>query len=265
MRIARQTKSLAFTLVEILVSVGILGMIMVAVYTSWNSILRGSKAGLEAAAGAQRARIAISTLESALESIQMFEGSMKYYSFITDTSSDFAYLSFVAHLPASFPGGGLFGDQVMRRVTFSVETTNSQRQLVLRQMPMLQPLERGEEAYPIVLARDVNQFLLEFWTPTSKGWEWSSEWLYTNQIPKRVRVALAFGGKKDNVSSKPDEVVFRDIALPAMIVPRDWQMPLGTVLNPIQNTRTNLSANPNLTPNPNFDPSRSIPIPPRVR
>jgi hypothetical protein len=244
MRITKRTTPFAFTLVEILLSVGILGMIMVAVYTSWNSILRGSKAGLDAAAEAQRARIAMSTVESALESVQMFEGSIKYYSFITDTSSDFAYLSFVAHLPASFPGSGLFGDQVMRRVTFSVETTNSQRQLVLRQMPMLQPLEKGEEAYPIVLARDVNQFLLEFWAPTSKGWEWTSEWLYTNQIPKRVRVALAFGGKKDKVSSKADEVVFRDIALPAMTVPREWQMPVGNVLTPIQNTRTNLTPNP---------------------
>jgi hypothetical protein len=244
MRITKRTTPFAFTLVEILLSVGILGMIMVAIYTSWNSILRGSKAGLDAAADAQRARIAMSTLESALDSIQMFEGSMKYYSFITDTSSDFAYLSFVAHLPASFPGSGLFGDQVMRRVTFSVETTNSQRQLVLRQMPMLQPLERGEEAYPIVLARDVNQFLLEFWAPTSKGWEWTSEWLYTNQIPKRVRVALAFGGKRDNLGSQVNEVVFRDIALPAMTVPRDWQMPIGTLLTPIQNTRTNLTPNP---------------------
>ena len=50
----------AFTLVEILLSIGILGMIMVAIYASWNAILRGSKAGLEAAADAQRGRIAIS-------------------------------------------------------------------------------------------------------------------------------------------------------------------------------------------------------------
>ena len=34
----------AFTLVEILIAVGILGMIMVAIYTSWNAILRGSRA-----------------------------------------------------------------------------------------------------------------------------------------------------------------------------------------------------------------------------
>jgi len=35
----------AFTLVEILIAVGILGMILVAIYASWNAILRGSRSG----------------------------------------------------------------------------------------------------------------------------------------------------------------------------------------------------------------------------
>ena len=37
----------AFTLVEILISIGILGLVLVAIYSSWTAILRASKVGLE--------------------------------------------------------------------------------------------------------------------------------------------------------------------------------------------------------------------------
>ena len=231
---ARCREQRAFTLVEIVISIGILGMIMVAIFTCWNSILRGSKAGQEAAADAQRGRMAIGAVEMALGSAQMFESNLKYYSFITDTSGDFAYLSFVGHLPASFPGSGLFGDQALRRVSFGVENKDGDPRLVMRQMPMLQPLERGEEAYPIVLAHGVNKFVLEFWEPR-KG-EWIDEWLLTNQLPRRLRVALAFGGRRDRHTKREADVVFRDIALPAITVPRAWQLGVGGPGNPVAPT-----------------------------
>lgn len=238
----------AFTLVEILIAVGILGMIMVAIYACWNSILRGSKAGQEAAADAQRGRMAINTVEMALGCALMFESNLKYYSFIADTSGDFAYLSFVGHLPESFPGSGLFGDQVLRRVSFGVENKDGDPQLVMRQMPMLQPLEKGEEAYPIVLAHGVNKFIIEFWEPR-KG-EWMDAWmqnkqLLTNQLPRRVRVALAFGGRRDRYTKREADVVFRDIALPSITVPRAYQMGVGGPGNPnVPITPTNVVPNP---------------------
>jgi len=245
----------AFTLVEILIAVGILGMILVAIYASWNAILRGSRSGLEAAEDAQRGRVAVSALETALASIQMFEANNRYYSFITDTRGDFAYLSFVARLPASFPGSGLFGDQVLRRVIFAVETTNSERRLVMRQMPMLQPLEKGEEAYPIVLARDVNKFIVEFWNSNPRVNDWVDEWLFTNQVPKRIRVALAFGGRQDRYGSRSADVVVKDVFVPAMTIPREWQMP-GAGPNQNPNAPTNPIPIPRVPQNPNFQQNR---------
>ena len=242
----------AFTLVEILISIGILGMIMVAIFTCWNSILRGSKAGQEAAADAQRGRMAIGSVETALGCALMFEANLKYYSFIADTSGNFAYLSFVGHLPESFPGSGLFGDQALRRVSFGVENKDGDPQLVMRQMPMLQPLEKGEEAYPIVLAHGVNKFVIEFWEPR-KG-EWIDAWmqnkqLLTNQLPRRVRVALAFGGRHDRYAKREADVVYRDIALPGITVPRAYQLGLGGPGNPI--APTNVVPNPGgIRPNP---------------
>ena len=249
--------SAAFTLVEIIISIGILGMVMVAIYASWTSILRGKKAGEVAAVEAQRSRIAVSAIEAALVGIQMFDANIGHYSFETDTTGDFAMMSFVSRLPASFPGSGLFGDQVLRRVTFSVEVTNSEKQLVMRQMPMLQPLMKGEEAYPLVLARNVNLFTMEFWDARRN--EWTDQWLFTNQLPKRVRVALAHGGSKDGHSSKAPEIVIRDVALTSIKVPREWQFTGGVGVpgqNP--NARTNLNPNPNYQPNPNAQPNRGL-------
>ena len=37
---------------------------------------------------------------------------MRYYWFLADTSGEFAALSLVARLPASFPGSGLFGNRI---------------------------------------------------------------------------------------------------------------------------------------------------------
>jgi type II secretory pathway component PulJ len=204
-----------------MLAVGIFSMVLVSIYAGWNSILRGSRAAIDAAEEAQRARIAVSALEDALVGLQMFGGNLAHYAFFADTSGDHAYLSFVTRLPAAFPGGGLFGEHHLRRVSFGVEVTNGEPQLVLRQVPLLQPVKPGEEPYPITLAPQVNVFAAEFWDPRAA--EWKTEWPFTNQLPKRIRVALAFGGRRGSGTSRAPEVVFRDVLLPGVMVPREWQ------------------------------------------
>src|SRR6266478_8889824 len=126
----------AFTLVEILIAIGILAMVLTAIFSSWTAILRASKVGLDAAAAVQRARIVMRTLEDSLLCAQSFGGqNQRYYGFIAENGSE-ASLSFVSRLPESFPRNRKFGDLHVRRVTFSVEPgPESGRQLVLRQQP----------------------------------------------------------------------------------------------------------------------------------
>src|SRR4051794_40200498 len=47
----------AFTLVEIMIAIGILALIMTAIFSTWTAILRSTKVGLDTAAAVQRARI----------------------------------------------------------------------------------------------------------------------------------------------------------------------------------------------------------------
>ncbi len=158
---------------------------------------------------------------------------MQYYWFKADTSGDFASLSFVARLPASFPGSGLFGNQVLRRVTFTNEPgANGRTQLVLKQTPLLEAPEADAKPYAIVLAPSVSLFALEFLD--TNRWEWIPEWPYTNRLPKMVRVAVSFG-EKSRGSSSPDETSIQTVLLSSVAIPRELQVSpgrLGTMAVP---------------------------------
>jgi len=247
----RPARQGAFTLVEVMLSVAIFTAVMIAIYASWSAILRGSRSGQAAAAEAQRSRVAVRALENSLMSLQMFLANIKYDYFQADTSGDFATLSFVARLAKSFPRSGDFGDQVLRRLTFSVEPgTNSDNVLVLRQNPILFQASADEEENPLVLARGVKEFTLEFWGPRSKDWE--PEWLYTNQLPKLIKFTLGFG-RPNQRGLKPEDLVTRVVSLAAIPVPPGVQMAGGGG----GQTRP---ANPNIQPPPGTQVPRSPPI-----
>lgn len=221
----------AFTLVEIMISMAIFGVVMIAIYSSWTSILRGSKVGLDAAAEAQRTRVAVRALREALTSAQLYLENIRYYSFFADTSGDFAGLSLVSRLPISFPGSGLYGNQIVRRVSFSVEPgANGQNQFVLRQTPLLEPPDTASTPYTTVLAPNVNLFALEFWNTNTM--EWDKEWPWTNQLPKLVRVSLSVGPPHQKPTV--DNTAVQTALVSSTAIPRALQVPpirrgLGTL------------------------------------
>lgn len=209
----------AFTLIELMVALGILMMVMATIYSTWSAILRAKRSGDEAALRAQRARMAVRSLEDALRGAQFFQANAAWYSFYADTSGDFAYLSLVSRLPESFPGSGFFQGQELRRITFSVEPdADSPANLVMRQQPLLLGLEPTEHASSNNLARDVTDFTFEFWDATAG--EWTTEWLQTNQIPKMVRFLLGVGRSTD-ASGRPMNFQVATVEIPSMAVPLD--------------------------------------------
>lgn len=93
-----------FTILELMLSIGIFALILTAIYSIWIAILKGSRAGQKAAAEVQRSRIALRALEDAFNSTEYFIANMKYYYFYADTSGDMATVSLVARLPDGFLG-----------------------------------------------------------------------------------------------------------------------------------------------------------------
>lgn len=185
----------AFTLIEVLIAVAILGSVVTAIYSSWTAVLRAAKVGNTAADEVQRMRIARQTLEQSLAAAVLYAGNPRLYSFIADTTDEkFALLSFVAHLPEDFPGSGMFPNQPLRRVTFAVQpgTNNGTPALLLRQSSILTPTNSPiEEAYTLTLTPNLGIFSVEFWSTNLADWD--VEWLQTNQVPKLMRVTLGFG------------------------------------------------------------------------
>jgi type II secretion system protein J len=218
----------AFTLLEIMVALFILGLIVAAVYSSWMAVVRGAETGKKAAAEVQRSRIAVRVLEDALTSARMFAADIDYYSFIAE-NGDAPTLSFVSMLPESFPNSGRFGAFNLRRVTFSVEAgKESSSQLVMRQTPILMDTGAGGER-PIVLAKNLRKFEMEFWNTRTA--DWTDEWTQTNQLPQLIRLTLEFGGDEPNSAVR--RTVTKEVALPTVIVGSNWQVPGAPPPGPI--------------------------------
>ena len=217
-------RSTGFTLLEVMIAIGVFMMVLMAIYSIWMSILKGTRVGLAAAADAQRSRIAMRAVADALLTAQLSQANIRHYAFVTDTKgSDFAEMSFVARLPASFPGVGRYGDTVMRRVSFTIKPgAKGLNELVMTQAPMLMDTEKVEP-YSLVLANDVSKFDLEFWDVQKR--DWIDEWIYTNQLPKLVKVTLGLG--KVRSSAQPFDLVTRVVAIPGAAVTLDIQRPLG--------------------------------------
>jgi prepilin-type N-terminal cleavage/methylation domain-containing protein len=213
----------AFTLIEIMVSIMIFALIVAAIYSTWVLILKSSQVGQAAAARAQRQRIAIRTIEDSLTCIQSAQASMQYYSFVVQ-NGDEPQFSFVSRVPDIFPRNGKFinpdtgQDFPLRRLTFAVEPdANSVKNLVLRQTPILMSMDQDEQTTPLILARDVKDFLVECWD-TNKL-EWDTEWDDTNSIPPLIRVTLTLNGMADPDSGNSSLAIQREIAMPSETLP----------------------------------------------
>jgi type II secretory pathway pseudopilin PulG len=221
---AAQRSVLAFTLIEILIAVGLLGLVLTAICASWTAILRATRVGQDAAASVQRARFAVHTIEDALLGVQSFAANQKYYAFYAENGSD-GRLSFVSRLPQSFPRSGRFGDLDVRRVEFSIRPSTEGTELVLRQKPLLMgedfmDWDEDEKNFPLVLAKFVSDFEVEFWDKDKK--EWVDEWVEakTNQLPQMVRFSMKLA---DNERSTKFDEITRIVNLPAQTVRREWQ------------------------------------------
>jgi len=219
MKFKKKSRRGAFTLVEIMIAFAIFGMIVAAIYSTWVLILKSSRVGQEAAAQIQRERITVRTIEDALTCIQSFQASPQYYSFAI-TNSDPYSLSFTARVPGNFPRNGRFGDFNLRRLTFTVEAgPDSERNLVLRQNPILMEMDPDEQGTPLVLARNVKNFAVEC-LDTNQGWV--TEWNDTNSIPPRLRYALVLGGNDDFRGAAPtlgitNVVTIRSSTMPSVV------------------------------------------------
>jgi prepilin-type N-terminal cleavage/methylation domain-containing protein len=229
MKLKKNPSGRAFTLIEIMVAIALFSIIVAAIYSTWTLVIRSSQIGLAVAARAQRERVTVRTIETSLTCIQSFQASPQYYSFDI-TNSDHYSLSFTARLPDSFPRSGKYinpatgRDFPVRRLTYSIESgPNSEKDLVLRQKPILMDMDPDEVGTPLVLARYVKYFAVEC-LDTNQG-KWVTDWKDTNSIPQQVRYSLALGGNNDSYGAAPTLGVTNIVTIPIVTLPTFLQKP----------------------------------------
>ena len=193
-----------------MVAMMVFSMVIAAIYSTWALVLRASQVGQDAAAQAQRQRVVLRAIGDALMGVESFQASQKYYWFRLANGGE-PYLSFVARLPDTYARNGKFvgaaggRDASSRRVTFSLAAgENGEKDLILRQNPILMDMDQDEEKYPLVLARNVKTFTIEWWgTNNLNEPGWSMDWddSMTNTIPAMLRVHLVMGANVANGNS----------------------------------------------------------------
>lgn len=212
-----------------MLALAIFSMLIAALYATWTLVIRATIVGKRTAAQLQRERITMRTLEDSLTCIQSHQASMDYYLFDVVNGAQ-PLLSFTAYLPTDFPRSGEFLDTTsdehpmdfhLRRVTFSLQSEpNGQKDLVLRQNPILMDLPAAEISTPLVLAHDVADFQIECWD--TNNMVWATEWDATNVIPPLVRVTLGFNAKNSSGQSA-EQFITREISFPSGTMPASVQ------------------------------------------
>jgi len=235
MKTRAQRRSLAFTLIEVMIAVAIFSMVVAAIYSIWTLILNSTHTAQQAAAQVQRERIAIHTIEDSLTSIQSFQASPQYYSFVVE-NGDSPMLAYTSRLPDDFPRGGRYEGFSVRRLIFTIEPppnpgntfvdNTGEKDLVMRQYPILTGMDPDEQVNPLVLARNVQKFTVECWD-TNTG-DWDDKWDTTNSIPQLIRVDLELGRNTSNFGNSARAFsTSRIIAVPCQMMPTIVQVPNG--------------------------------------
>ena len=227
----------AFTLIEIMVALAVFTMVIAAIYATWALIMRATQVGQDAAEQAQRQRVVFRAIGDAVMGVESFQASQNYYWFKL-ANGNAPLLSFVAHLPESYPRSGKFVgeasgmdakgnvhtlDASSRRVTFSLAAGSSGEQdLVLRQNPILLDMDPDEVKYPLVLARNIKEFTIEWWGTNEEnevGWfkDWDDK--QTNSIPRMLRVHVVMGANVAGGKNAPDFAATRIYAVPSEMMP----------------------------------------------
>lgn len=230
----KQRRRTGFTILELMLSIGIFALILTAIYSIWIAILKGTRAGQKAAAEVQRARVAMRALEGSLNGAVRFQPAPTQnrglrqpkrdrYAFKADMSGDMATLEFSSRLPDGFPGSEQYQQlqQKVRRIRFEAAAANGGGyDLLMTQWPILLPDNPASDyqPYTITLARDVTHFQVLMFD-TSKG-EWLDQWTTTNLLPKIVQISLGIGKSS---AGKPSELVYTVVSVPSDGVGGDMQ------------------------------------------
>lgn len=208
MRRAPRTQS-AFTLLEIMLAVTILGLVMTAVYSTWSAGINGWKRTSNVSDSFQRERIVMGTLADLTKSLVFAANKDKIYGVVgTHDEQDGDEISFVTASDLLLPKveASVAG---LRRVTIRlVKDERGRTALGIANSPALLPDDASDPWFH-VLSADVCGFAVRY--RNGRTAEWQDEWDDVEIPPSAIEFTVGFG---KNDGRTPAIVVTRGVELP---------------------------------------------------
>lgn len=209
-----------FTLLEVLLSVMILGMISLMIFGSFRSITESIAATEQAMDSLHHGEIVLEQLVSSLRSTAFHETTPGAYTFLHERGTGNPpddMLSWVsgtmAFLPPRYPTR-----QGLNRIFLSIEEIDGQRGLAVSAYPhLLNPDDAFvEEVAPWMISPRVLGLRARFYNLTTNTWE--EEWLHEREIPAFIEITLFLEPLEER--APPREVV-RVIDVPVARISRE--------------------------------------------
>ena len=180
-----------FTLPEVLTSVMIVGLVLVALYSCWAAVLGATQSSAIAVQDTQRERMAIRAMTEAIAGISWVENHNEK-PLQLDDSSGFSHLKIISRVPPGFWGERELADYPLRRIEFLAEDLpGGEFQLVMIQQAFLAPTNSAK-VHRTVLLPHVETFAVEVHSGAISN-SWESFWpvlFETNGLPRQAKVAL---------------------------------------------------------------------------
>ena len=183
--------SSAFTLVEVMLAVTLLGLLVMALTSTWNAGLRAWKHSNGLAENFQRQRVLLDALTEMSQAAVYAVDNPSLYALRNEhdpVRGD--SISFVTASDALLPPGEsiLAG---MRRVTIGMDHgANGQPCLTMQNTPALQETDRTAARPGHVIGRDVTSFALRFHHPDADLWK--DQWASADGFPSAIQFTLTF-------------------------------------------------------------------------
>jgi len=206
----QRSGSTAFTLLEVMLAVTILGLVMTALYATWSAGLNGWKRTAGVSENFQRERVVMGTLADLTKSLVFAQSKPAgLYSIKHEHNAQTGdSLSFVTSSDALLPAteASLAG---LRRVTISLDRDGRGRSFLgIMNTPAL-TADDAKVPAPHVLSAEVCGFAVRFRNPTTGIWE--DKWEEETSIPSAIEFTVGFG---KNDGRTPPVVVTRSVELP---------------------------------------------------
>lgn len=229
----------AFTLLEVMLAVTILGLVMTAVYATWSAAISAWKRSSTLSAAFQRERVVMDTLTELASSMVYFPSSKELYR--VDGTHDAVTgdaVSFITSSDILLPQSEswLAG---MRRVTIALQRDEEGDPiLAILNTVALSSANTASEYQSHVLSADVSGFQVRYRNPVDDTWQ--DKWDESRFIPSAIQFTVAFGGS-DRLT--PPVIVTRAVDVPAarlVLLLQGMRMNQESTTNQIEQRTINL-------------------------